>query len=512
VRVEASGAELGALTGVVESETGLTVRLLPAAGEAGKTTQTLEVAVAPDAPLGKHELRVFDRTGASNPKYFWVGELPEVAEREPNNDWSEAQHVTPPVTVHGAIGANSDVDTFAFQAKKGEAIACEIQSLRLLGNIGDSWLKGYLEVRDAAGKVLGASDGYYRWDPYVEFVAPADGLYRVQFHDIQFRGAPTAVYRLTIGAVPHAWSLFPMGGQRGTTVRARFTGINLGPEPVKAITLPKDEPLGLREERLAVGGLHTNGLKFRAEKFPDVEEVEPNDRPEQANRVAPPVVVNGRLDRDGDVDSYRFTAAKGERIVFQVLSRRAELPTDSFLVLRDAAGKQLAEADDGAGERDSRLDWTFQEAGEYVIQVRDIDDRGGPDFVYRLSLLPPQPDFQVQAQNDKPVVAPGQTVAIPVNVTRQDGFAGEVRLEVEGLPPGFSAPPVTVAAGQKSGTLKISAPAGAPHAAIWLRLWGEAEIDGQRERRPGNTTETYNIQGTAFRRDLAGPLLVVTGS
>src|SRR5262249_15109078 len=98
VRVEASGAELGALTGVVDSETGLTVRLLPSAGEGGKITQTLEVAVAPDAPLGKHELRVFDRTGASNPKYFWVGELPEVAEQEPNNDWSEAQHVTPPVT------------------------------------------------------------------------------------------------------------------------------------------------------------------------------------------------------------------------------------------------------------------------------------------------------------------------------------------------------------------------------------------------------------------------------
>jgi hypothetical protein len=74
-----------------------------------------------------------------------------------------------------------------------------------------------------------------------------------------------------------------------------------------------------------------------------------------------------------------------------------------------------------------------------------------------------------------------------------------------------TAEPVTVAAGQRSAALKVTAADGAAFQAFRLRIYGEARLDGESQRRLATSVETYNIQGTAFPRDLAGPVLVVTG-
>ena len=44
-------------------------------------------------------------------------------------------------------------------------------------------------------------------------------------------------------------------------------------------------------------------------------EVEPNDAAEAAQPVPLDAVVNGRIDKPGDVDCYRFTARAGQRAV-----------------------------------------------------------------------------------------------------------------------------------------------------------------------------------------------------
>ena len=59
--------------------------------------------------------------------------------------------------------------------------------------------------------------------------------------------------------------------------------------------------------------------------------------------------------------------------------------------------------------------------------------------------------------------------------------------------------------------MKISAAESVAHQAVLLRIWGAATIEGKEERRPAKSVETYNIQGTAFPRELVGPALVVSG-
>jgi hypothetical protein len=62
---------------------------------------------------------------------------------------------------------------------------------------------------------------------------------------------------------------------------------------------------------------------------------------------------------------------------------------------------------------------------------------------------------------------------------------------------------------KKAGQIAVTVADGADMGPRILRVVGEATIDGRREQRTALTTEIYNIQGTAFNRDLTGPILAV---
>lgn len=521
VTVTVSGEDLTDITGLFATGTGLKAEPLPPteplrpplltlkrgekpAAPDAKTFRQFRVAIAPDAPLGRREVRVYGPGGVSNARYFHVGDQPEILELEPNDD-STGQAIELPVVVNGRIQQDTDIDLFTFHGRKGQRIVGEIYGERSLGMIGDSWLKGYLELRDGTGKVLASSEGYVHWDPLIDQTLPADGDYTFAFRDLMYRGAPSAVYRLAIGSLPRATAVFPLGGRRGSTVNAVFVGANLGPDPARPVTIAADAPLGMRDERLQTTSGWTNALPFEVGDLPELREREPNDDPARAMTVSPPVTINGRMDRAGDVDSFRFETKKGQRLILEVLSNRAESPMDPFLRLLDSDGNVVQENDDEL-DRDSRIDRTFDSAGEYVAQVRDLDNRGGESFVYRFTIAPPRPDFSVTATPENPIIGAGAATVVDLSVSRKDGFDGDVAVTVADLPPGLTATRAVIRKGQEKGRLTVSAADGLPVQAVALHVVGEATIDGHVERRSAGTTETYNIQGTAFTRDLTGPI------
>src|SRR5688500_5701535 len=119
---------------------GITVKKLTA------TTQQVKVqaAIAPDAPLGEHALRVRTASGISELRTFWVGALPAVDEKEPNTDFAQPQEIELNVTACGTI-ENEDVDYFAVQVKKGQRLTAEIEGLRLAETMFDP----YVAILDA---------------------------------------------------------------------------------------------------------------------------------------------------------------------------------------------------------------------------------------------------------------------------------------------------------------------------------------------------------------------------
>src|SRR4029079_11374727 len=77
-----------------------------------------------------HALRLRSLGGVSNLRMITVGNLPEVAEVEPNTNFKLAQVVGVNVTVSGVI-QTEDVDHFALDLKKGDRLNVELEGLRL---------------------------------------------------------------------------------------------------------------------------------------------------------------------------------------------------------------------------------------------------------------------------------------------------------------------------------------------------------------------------------------------
>ena len=121
-----------------------------------------------------------------------------------------------------------------------------------------------------------------------------------------------------------------------------------------------------------------------------MREAEPNDAFERAQRITAPVVVDGRIDKPGDVDYFVFSAKKDDKLVLQVQARRLGSPMDSVLTLYDGKRNQVAENDDWndpleailAHNADSRILYTFPAAGDYYLRLRDIQGKGGDCLLY----------------------------------------------------------------------------------------------------------------------------------
>jgi hypothetical protein len=119
--------------------------------------------------------------------------------------------------------------------------------------------------------------------------------------------------------------------------------------------------------------------------LPVVAEKEPNEGFKQAQEIQLPVVIEGMIERPKDVDVFRFTGKKGQKVTAEVLAHRYGSPLDAMLTLYNAAGQQVAFNDDLAPDtRDARLEVALPAHGEYYLVLIDAHDSGGPAYAYRL--------------------------------------------------------------------------------------------------------------------------------
>jgi hypothetical protein len=214
-------------------------------------------------------------------------------------------------------------------------------------------------------------------------------------------------------AAPTLSPVLPLGMQRGTALELTLTGTNLanpaglwtsipgakvtiptdnnnGKEPTKLrvrLEVPKDAPLGFHAVRLATRRGMSNVRLFCLDDLPPVSAEPAARKKETAQAVPVPCVVVGRADAE-QADHFKVSVKAGQRVSFEVLGRRLGSAFDPQLSLIDPrTGRELAYSNDSPGlQTDARLTHTFKEAGDYVIEVRDVTWRGGPDFHYRLRI------------------------------------------------------------------------------------------------------------------------------
>src|SRR5205823_5707083 len=81
--------------------------------------------------------------------------------------------------------------------------------------------------------------------------------------------------------------------------------------------------------------------------LPEVVEQEPNDDPRKPQVLPGSCVVNGRLEKPGDVDGFAIKLLKGHTLVSHMMANRVlGSPCDAVLQVLSAEGFVLAENND----------------------------------------------------------------------------------------------------------------------------------------------------------------------
>jgi hypothetical protein len=202
-----------------------------------------------------------------------------------------------------------------------------------------------------------------------------------------------------VGELPFVTGIFPLGGPAGRRSAVELTGWNLPSNQLAADAT--DRKPGTLLLSVRQNGLLSNAVPFAVDALPECREIEPNDRPDNAQAVTLPVIINGRVDRPGDRDVFRFEGRAGDEIVAEVFARRLNSPLDSVLTLTDAGGRQLAFNDDYEDKAeglvthhaDSYLCVKLPADGAYYVHLGDMQHHGGTAYAYRLRLSLARPDF-----------------------------------------------------------------------------------------------------------------------
>ncbi len=472
-------------------------------------TVIMHVTIAADAEPGNHELRVATPQGLSNPIVFQVGTIPEFTEREiirleaPGAQSSLQTQiaqfqldqpvtdmpVTLPATINGRIKPRvaarpaqgqaqpftpGEADRYRFQASQGQQLVVAVCARELMPYLADAvpgWFQAVVTLYDSDGREVAYDDDYrFHPDPVVHYSVPRDGEYSLEIKDALYRGREDFVYRIAVGELPFITHSFPLGGNSGARTSVALSGWNL---PANRMTVE--------------GALAPHSIPFMADTLPEIFEKEPNNSLRTAQRISLPVIVDGRIDKPGDWDVFRFEGHAGQDVVAEVYARRLNSPLDSVLRLTDAKGRQLAFNDDhedkSAGLETHHADSYFMTklpaTGIYLLYLGDVQQKGGTEYGYRLRVSAPRPDFELRVTPSAINAGAGQTVPINVYALRRDDFSGDISLNLKNAPRGFVLTGGLIPAGESEARLTLTVPQQLTVEPLTLAVEGRSTIAGR---------------------------------
>lgn len=205
-----------------------------------------------------------------------------------------------------------------------------------------------------------------------------------------------------------------------------------------------------------------------------------------------------RMPQGPDSDMVMFTSAGRRRAYFDTTAVGHALDEQGFIVEPRPLDAKLPanglpvftlhHGNDDDGERrlgtDSKVYFTAPTNGTYLVRVTDTHGHGGPAFAYRLAVRAADPGFSVRLTGIGSAISPNSGQSFTITADRQDGFDGEIRVDLKGLPEGFTASaPLIIQAGhdEAKGTINASADARNPEGrrAMSARAEATAQIGGR---------------------------------
>jgi hypothetical protein len=416
-----------------------------------------QVTIAADAPLGMHLVHCANSDGASEPRWFSIGSLPELVEVEPNDEVAKPQVIEKlPICLNARLDKSGDVDGYAVKLEAGQTLVGMVEAYSL-----GSGVDMLAHVMDEAGVRLHTASDSRNLDPVLSFKAPKAGRYIVQLAgfphppaaEVRFTGSATTVYRLHLSASAAVTQLFPAAVASTGKSEVELIGHNLDPKKSRhtfeAKDLRRDGELGLVTPPGAI-----LPIQVLITAKPAGIEKEPNNTKEQATPIQVGA-IGGRIADKSDVDRFAITMKKGEKLHARIFAKRLGIPFDALLKIEGPDGKLITSADDESEQRpDPNAVWTAAVDGPHVIVVEDLFHQGGAEKSYVLDVAAPAPAFEVTLADAKPItLEAGKTASLKATVKLLNSFKGPLIARVANLPSGVSAAEVAVP--EKGGEVEI---------------------------------------------------------
>ncbi|MGE3315295.1 MAG: LamG-like jellyroll fold domain-containing protein [Planctomycetaceae bacterium] len=386
----------------------------------------VDVALPADAATGYFPINVVSGAGVSNSLPIVIDKLPQRAAAET----SVEKMAQLPGAFTGVLSGSEQAKVY-FNASAGQTFAVEVETRRL-----GAALDPVVEVKSASGAPLVIEWGRAsnRGDVRTEFTAPADGFYFVELHDLSYNAPGANPYRIRIGEA---------------------AVIDRAPSPLGPVQVGTE----IAEAQPADNNLQPVDAKFAAHKHL-------------------PVVVTGTIETAGDEDRYLVDVTPGQPLSLSLATRSLSSALDGELVvLKHPEGTMLAGSEERADNPDPGLEFAVPaDVKQVQLLVRDLHRAGGPQFRYRIRIVPPgQPDFRLSLAAPRVNVPQNGSILAEMQVDRV-GYGGPIKLRVEGDDSVTIAPAQLPAeGGNRKALVTLSSTKSSPGVMRRIRIVAESE-------------------------------------
>lgn len=435
------------------------------------------VSVDSDCPPGLLRWQVANANGASETGVLFVSDIPEVLEQRRREEPQRIEQM--PIGVSGRISKIAEIDRYTVSTPREGPLTVQLFARTL----GADW-HGVLRVRDDSGSVIVDHADTEGRDATLTFHAKADREYTVELHDVDFRGNQAFVYRLAFRPGPHVIAAIPAAGQKGQKQRVTFIGPGLASGQPKLETITREVTFPADSRPVLDYRLETDFGGAGSIRFPLSDHAELTGPVDQTKPLAAPLGWTARMPAAAAV-RFPLKVSQGTRYQLAAQSRALGGQLDLSLTVEDATGKVLASHDDLPTSPDSQLEFTAKTEQPVTCVVRDLSGRGGRlDSTFRFSFTTAEEGFQVSAPQRINLPLGGKA-NWKVSVQRLGGFAGALKLKLDGLPAGVTAPDeISIPAKKNQTTIALQCAPDALVVAAPIRLTAQVEEEG---KPPGET-------------------------
>lgn len=451
----------------------------------------LDLQIDATTRAGVHALRLVSPRGVSNAIGFPVVEAPVTVEAASSHQTIEqSQPAALPGFISGKIREPGEVDFYSFHARKGQELRFEaVEGQRFDTSAAAGRFAAELALYQVAGswfdphrppRVLfeeERSSDLIPVDPGGTYRFSADGQYFLQVSGLFGQGCADCTYQVrAFSRALRAESISQTEPVRSEwlerSLERRLTGNWTKELEARSVKGPDASATGVTSGQASfvrvVAEPEPTQLNPSSHPLAAVEH-EPNDRPSQSESISIPAIIEGRIERPGDVDSFKFKAEAGQKLAFEVETLDAKAPYfNPRIGVVDSQDRELfsnverrlsmynnnAVPEVYLKAAQPKATHSFERAGEYVLQVRDITSRyGNPNYRYRILVRP-----QIPHVGEISVIPKENLDATPESAKRsevnrlnlvrkepkklilvasyEEGFTGDLSFTFAGLPEG----------------------------------------------------------------------------